>query len=669
MKANETELQPLLEGTKQYVVPLFQRAYRWKQRDWDTLWQDLMDLYNDVKGREHFIGAIVTMPVDMSPHGINKYMLIDGQQRLTTIFLLLTLIRDEAKDKDGKLAAQINELYLLNKWEEGPNRYKLLPTQSDRGSFCTLVDGKALLEDGNIQGAMKYFERKLRNQRDDAGAVLDLNRLKTLLLQRIVVVSIVLHQDENPYLIFESLNGKGQPLTQADLVRNYVFMRIGDMGEQEVAYKDLWLPMESRLGDQLTPFLWRYLNKDGVFVRQNTVYEEIKNRLARLDGKGIIDEIISLHTYSEYYQRMVAPKSEPNREIRRRMDRLNRWEITTAYPFLLNLYDDLDHGRVTAEAFCAVLDMIESFVVRRFFSRMPTNALNRIFIGLYKSITVEELYASTQAQLVARGWPTDEEFLDWWERYPLYTSGKAKTRHVLESLEQTMLDNHEPVDVTSSRITIEHVMPQTLNEDWEVALGVEAATVHATYLHTIGNLTLTGMNEPMGNSAFGKKRPVLAKSNFALNRSFAEQAEWTDKDIRARAAKLGQAALSIWRRPDGGNDIVSLDDPTGRKPVKYWLFGNEYPVKKYWREVLIGVCEILVKLHGVNEFADMAGTVVGTSRQYVSRSEEGMFNPTPLAGTDLFVETNLGSKEILRIVRAILVACGHGEHEFEAYWV
>ncbi len=661
MNAGETTLETIFEGVKQYIIPLFQRTYSWKRKHWETLWDDLMDLYETDDKRIHFMGAMVTMPVEMSPHGINKYLLIDGQQRLTTLFILLALIRDLAP----ALAEQTNELYVVNKWGKGVNRYKLLPSQTDQKVFARIIDQKEFEEASEIARAYHFFRKEMQRKRPD-GQSLDLERLRAIILKNLMVVSIVLDNGENPYLIFESLNGKGEPLTQADLVRNYIFLRIPEDDQQE-AYQELWRPMEVQLGGHLSDFFWRYLTKDGTYYRQNTIYDAVKNRLASLTAEGVVDELLDIRAYSDYYQRLVAPSHEPNPAIQRRLHRINRWEINTAYPFLLKIYDDYEHGRLSASDVCKILDAIESYVVRRFFCRVPTNALNRNFIALYGRLKKENMVASVVETLAGQNWPSDEDFLSSWRKFPIYSSGTAKCRHILESLEQAQNSNHEPVDVTHSRITIEHVMPQQLNETWESELGPEAATIHGQYLHTIGNLSLTGMNESMGNSPFAEKKKVFVESNFALNKYFSPCVTWDADSIVNRAVALGNLALNIWQRPDIIAPSSSGDDPTGSKPTHFVLLGKSYPAST-WREILLTTCTALVERHGVQEFARMAAQIKGASRQYVSYSAEEMTTPIQIADTNLWIEANQSSKSVLGVIGQIIEACGHTANDFKAYW-
>ena len=314
MKAHETILQPVLEGTKQYIVPLFQRTYSWKSDNWKTLWDDLLSLYTSESARKHFLGALVSMPVDMTPAGVNKFLLIDGQQRITTLFLILAAIRDIAITKDdGNLSYQINELYLINKWAEGTNSLKLFPSQTDREQFSKIIHRKDDLDsNNNAVKAFRYFKSKLEGK-DSSGKQIDLKRMHTTLVQEIMVVNIVLDKEENPYLIFESLNAKGEPLTQADLVRNYILMRITNSDEQEVAYRDFWMPVQNSLGGELTSFIWRYLIKDtnsAKVIRLDEIYDDVKQRLSKAKPSEVVDLLVDMHTFAGYYLSLINPENE-----------------------------------------------------------------------------------------------------------------------------------------------------------------------------------------------------------------------------------------------------------------------------------------------------------------------------------------------------------------------
>lgn len=675
MNAHETILQPVLEGTKQYVIPLFQRPYSWKTDDWKTLWEDLLSVYSSENSRKHFLGTLVSMPVEMTPAGVNKYLLIDGQQRVTTLFLILAAIRDlSVLLGDKKLAEQINESYLINKWAEGTNLLKLYPSQSDRDDFSRIMHHKDTVDSSsNVVKAFRFFMNKLQGT-DLSGLPINLQKMHQTLVQEIMVVNIVLDNDENPYLIFESLNAKGEPLTQADLVRNYLLMRIKDTAEQAVAYQDFWLPMQEVLGNELTNYIWRYIVKDAnsaKVIRLDEIYDEIKARLTKANPSEVIDLLMDMCTFSGYYLILLEPeKYEPNKEIARRLSRLNRWDVKTTYPLLLNICRDYKKNKISAEVFCEALDILESYVVRRAFCRYPTNALNKNFTGLYKNIEIADLKKSITNYLLKRDWPSDHTFLDAWNKFPIYLSGTSKCRLVLESLEEKLTVNKEPVDLLNSKISIEHIMPQTLNEEWEQLLGENVADIHERYLHTIGNLTLTGRNSDMGNKPLLEKKEVFKESNFALNKDLAELIIWSEQLIEQRAKKLGKLAVQIWKHPGGTEELdidgTAIKDPTGKKPTGFSLYGVEHKVDN-WRAMLVTALGGIAFKHS-DKFDIIAVQMKTNKRTHISRQPNNMNTPAKIPGSNLWVEANQSSRRILWIISQTIELMGDKEDVFEAYW-
>ena len=549
MDVYDVTLENLLEGTKQFVVPLFQRPYSWKKKNWDELWRDLLDVCEPSNSSKHFMGAIVTMPVDMQPHGVNKFLLIDGQQRLTTLFVVLACIRDLAGE-ETKLHDEIENLYLVNQFKEGSNRRKLLPTQADRQAFNAVIEGTDQTNTV-LSKVYAYFSKALRTGDTDSES-LNFETLLSAMKSQLVFVSIVLNENDNPYRIFHSLNATGTPLTQADLVRNHIFMNIPD-NDQEAAYSDLWLPLqEAYPGNQLRDYIWRFVTKDGVPIRQNGVYDAIRRRVRDLADAGSADHLLmDLKIVAEYYDRILDPDQETIRLIRTKLHRLSRWELTTAYPLLLNLYIALSSQGISVQEFCSVIDIVESFVVRRHICNVPIRQLTNYFIRVYKEVEGEtDIVSAVSNYLLERNFPTDEVFLDNWLRHPLYGPGsREKCRLILESLETFETSNNEPVDISFPKITIEHIMPQSLSPEWHNELGSESEAVHAQYLHTIGNLTLTGQNESMGNKPFAFKKEVFAQSSFAMNKHFENCMTWNADAIVQRAQQLGKHALRIWKRP------------------------------------------------------------------------------------------------------------------------
>lgn len=579
MKASETKLQQILEGTKQYVVPLFQRSYSWEKKEWDVLWNDLIELCDMDNPRTHFIGSIVTMPTNSVPEGVAKYLLIDGQQRLTTIFILLSLLRNKAEEADQKqLAAEINSMFLTNPFTEGLDHYKLLPTQVDRPSFQNLIKLQKAPYGDKIGNAYEFFERKLRQEHIDA------QTLKRTISQHLSVVSIVLDREDDPHLVFESLNAKGRPLTQSDLIRNYFFMKI-HVNEQERIHSQYWEPMQNALQDNLTEYIRHYLMKEGTFVKQTDVYFFLKDVVSQRDALACLQD---LACFARYYEKFIEPEKEPNSQIRQALIRLKRLEVATAYPFLLNCYHAYSQKEITAEEFVAVLGVIENFILRRFVCNVSTKPLNKIFSSLcsqMKNTDFGNVADRIKAFLQSKDYPKDTEFQARLLDTKLYGAGDRaiKTRLILEALEESY-HHKEPVSFVS--LSIEHIMPQTLTEVWQEHLGENWEATHELSLHTLGNLTLTAYNSELSNDPWEIKREKLAESHLEMNKYFRNKLSWVKEDIDDRAKHLAEIALTIW--PYFGDPATAQQEhkkATGTTPQKMYILGQEFSVHS-WRDVL-----------------------------------------------------------------------------------
>jgi uncharacterized protein with ParB-like and HNH nuclease domain len=570
MKAHETRLQPLIEGTKQYLVPLFQRPYRWVKPHWRNLWTDLKDLQDEPE-HTHFMGSIVTMPAHTVPEGVNKYLLIDGQQRLTTIFIVLAAIRDKAKQLSGNLAAKIDDLFLTNKYQEDEEQYKLLPTQLDRAAFLNIISGEVGKTESSIGDAYSFFMGKLGTPDKD-----QLESLLTVLISRLVFVSIVLAHDDNPYLIFESLNAKGCPLTQADLIRNYCFMSIL-IKKQPAVYEKYWLPMEHRLGEYMTEFIRHFLTKEGTAIKQSEIYSVVKASTESYKEKEILDYLDKMKMFSEYYLCLIDPSNEPCSPIQNRLRGLNRLDITTAYPFLLNVYHDLKQGNLSEDDFVAVLEILESYLVRRFVCGIPTHGLNKIFTGLYAHAKkYPTIVDGVAAVLKGRSFPKNAEFLNSFTSARLYGSGEraAKTKYILERLEDSF---HHHEQVVFDNLTIEHILPQTLTPWWKEHLGEDWEEIYGKFIDTIGNLTLTGYNSDLSNYSFEKKKEYYQDSHVEMTKQICDESSWTGAEIGERGLDLAKKAAAIWPYYEavGEEDIIESSMRNAS-----WLAGS---LGKTWR--------------------------------------------------------------------------------------
>jgi len=552
MKAGEVSFQQLLNGKIQYRVPLFQRTYSWIEEQWEKLWDDILDIYMLDKARNHFIGAIVTLPILDAPETAAKFILIDGQQRLITLLLLLSVIGKKAEQNGlQSLVEQIKEECLINKYvnlEE--ERIKLLPTKRDRLAFQTAISMQTPDNNSKIGAAWRFFEKAI-DDGDLSAKPIELSRLKVRVTDYLALVSITLAPDDSPHRIFESLNNTGMKLGPSDLIRNYLFMRIPNEQKQQDTYDNSWFPMQERLGGYLDGFFWRYLMKDGSLIRWDETYSHMQDLVEndkKLEVSQIPDFLRELDVCSSYYSRLIWPsKYEQSAVLREQLSRLNTWEVEVAYPFLLNVFDALTSGKTTENEVSNILSMIESFVVRRVVCGIPTNRLRYIFAGMSSNINVANYAESSREYLLKNEWSGDTEFRNKLQTFRLYLPSRlARTRLILGALERSF-GHKEAVELTDT-ITIEHIMPQTLNEQWREMLGEQASVIHNEWLHTVGNLTLSGYNPDMGNQPFGEKKKVLSDSHIELNRDIVACDLWNEDTIKTRAAILADRALTIWKQ-------------------------------------------------------------------------------------------------------------------------
>ena len=633
MKASETKLQPIIEGTKQYVVPLFQRSYDWNKKEWEVLWNDIIELCETNNPRTHFIGSIVTMPTISVPEGVTKYLLIDGQQRLTTIFILLSLLRDNAKQiGQQELAEEINNTLLVNPYKKDFDYFKLQSTQADRASFKKLIFSESLDNQSNITNAYKFFEKKLKQ------SSLNIQAVKKIIVSNLSVVSIVLDLDDNPHLVFESLNAKGRPLTQSDLIRNYFIMKI-HINEQEEIYSQYWKPMQDNLGESLTEFIRHYLMKDGGQVKQSDVYFSLKDIVNKGNALECLKDIA---IFAKYYQKLLYPEYEVNINIRRALNRLSRIEVTTAYPFLLNCYDGYSQKKITADEFVNILKTLENFMIRRFVCNIPTNQLNKIFPPLYSQVHSNGLgnfVDGMKSILQNKGYPKDAEFKARLLDTKLYGAGDraVKIKLILESIEESY-DHKEQVSFDD--LSIEHVMPQTLTEYWQNHLSDDWEITHELLLHTIGNLTLTAYNPELSNDDFESKRNWLSNSHLEINKYIKDKSAWKKEDIEKRSQHLTEIVLSIWTY-FGDETTTEKDkgDVTWTIPKELLILGQRFSVQT-WRDVLE---------HTMNTIAELEPEKFEQIMQQFPRfvgKDKNRFRAVRKLKNDIFIEVNMSAKSI-----------------------
>lgn len=646
VEAAEAKIQRVLEGSRQFLVPHFQRPYSWREKQWDALWRDLVDLVETPSAEPHFVGSIVSSPARTVPEGVEKRLLIDGQQRLTTLLILLALVRDRAIDTAvPRLADRIQDL-ITNRHEEGHDRYKLLPTQgdsardSDREAFAALVDRRPMESTSGIMAAANHLRAKL--MRADAPPIEELFRAATA---RLTLVSIILDDKDNPHRIFESLNGKGRPLSQADLIRNYFFMRIA-VGQHERVYRTLWQPMQRRLGeDVLTEFVRHYLMRQGAVINESDVYATLKQRIES-SGVEVEVELERLCTHARYYEVLLDPSRAPTAALRERLERLRRLELTVVFPFLLPLYGDFAEGRVTEGDLCAILDVVETYVIRRFVCGVATHGLNKVFAPLYQQVSRGgSLLDATRNALASRGCPSDAQFRERLGSTRLYGGGerRERTKLLLERLEHALGHKER---VTTEPLSIEHVLPQTASAWWREHLGDGWEEAHEDLVHTLGNLTLTNYNSELSNDSYPEKQALLARSHVELNRYFATTERWDAAEIERRADVLSDLALNVWPwfGPQAGITPERSDEVTSTLPLAVVFRGTELPVRS-WAEVLVTTLDLLCAA-----LPDQVAALEAALPRLLSRDPSAFRNARRVRrlASGLYVETNLSATGIHR---------------------
>jgi uncharacterized protein with ParB-like and HNH nuclease domain/predicted transport protein len=569
MKASEKPFLKFLQGTNQFIVPIYQRTYSWTTEECAQFWDDIVRTAKSTSSTAaHFVGSIVYIESDLYQVGIvPRLLVIDGQQRLATLSLLIAALARTIKtngDSGEMTHKKLVNYYLFNGEETDNSRYKLILTQGDRATLTALVDEHDLPDEParRLARNFEFFAGKIAASGLSADDIFEG-------LTRLMIVDIALDRThDNPQLIFESLNSTGLELTQADLVRNYVLMGL-EPDAQEQLYTAHWFPMEKSFGDEayalyFDRFMRDYLTlKTGSIPNIDRIYTAFKEYARGWDGT--VEELVAdVHRYSRYFVAM-ALEQESDRSLRAAIRDINTLRVDVAYPFLLHLYEWMSQGVLDKAAVVQALRLIESYVFRRVICGIPTNTLNRTFAGLAAQLSTSDPLESLQAAFLLkdsyRRFPEDEEFTREFVAKDVYN---LRTRNYL----LRKLENHrrkESVDVES--FTIEHVLPQNpeLSATWQAELGPDWQQIQGRFLHTIGNLTLTGYNSELSDKAFLEKRDMLGgfkDSPIRLNRSLATLEHWNEAEILKRAKTLARTAVDVWGAPSLDPAVVDLYRPS-----------------------------------------------------------------------------------------------------------
>ncbi|GAA9097049.1 DUF262 and DUF1524 domain-containing protein [Helicobacter pylori] len=582
----EADATPLLKFIKdnqknQLVIPIYQRVYSWEKEQCKQLWDDIIKIGGNDKMDRHFIGSILYVIHD-AKYSNNTLLIIDGQQRLTTITLLLTALRNHLSDEVKR--KEIEDHYLINSDKDGDKKFRLILSESDKDTLLSLIDKdrrKPSEPSSKIMENFELFKKWIRKNTD---------KLETIFkgLEKLMIVEIALEKGkDDPQLIFESMNSKGIELAQTDLIRNYVVMET-EIEKQESFYNKYWRAMEEDFKQNkkwFDRFVRHYLTiKTRDIPNINKVYEALKDYRQK-EGIGIEDLLKDLQKYCGFF-RQIAFKKEADKDLNKALGFLVDLEKDVIYPLLLELYSDYSDGVLSQKDFISIIYLIESYLVRREVCGLGTNSLNKIFPFVTKKINKVQYLENIKAHFLlletTRKFPKDSEFKDSFITKELY--GSNKIEYILKRLE--IFDTEEPVN--TQECTIEHIMPKKLDEKWKKDLGQDHERIHTQYLHTIGNLTLTGYNPEYSNRSFQEKRDMekgFKQSPLKLNQSLKDLESFGEKEIEKRANDLADWALKIWTYPKLDAETLEKYKPKKDKKEKKVYDLSSYKFGSHSREL------------------------------------------------------------------------------------
>lgn len=613
MKGDAQPLIKFFDGSdKRFIIPLYQRNYDWKEDNCEQLFQDLMKLHESGR-KSHFFGSIVSS----IQSGTEDRYIIDGQQRITTVSLILIAMVNANKDgqilaTDSKLVEKIFKRYLVDEYQVDERKVKLKPIKKDMQAFDALLykPKEQYIKGSNVTRNYEFFFDKIIH----CGLTLD-EIFETI--KKLEVINIRLDEEDDPQLIFESLNSTGLDLSEADKIRNYLLMSLSPE-EQEDLYTHFWNPIEVFTKYDSTPFVRDYLTmKQGKIGRIDKIYFIFKEYAETL-GADRAHLLADMCHFAKIYHQIDNAQIGTDK-INRKLKQLRTLDSTVAYPFFMAFFDYAMKVGMPENEIYRVIDVVEAYWARRIICNLPSNALNKVFSTLHRDVLnlidksngdSAPLYIDVLVYVLLRKgrsavFPSDEEVTGNFQSRQVYKMPSSQRMFILERMEnQDSNERHDVVkELTEKSITIEHIMPQTLSDKWKKALGEDWERIHQQYLHTMANLTLTGYNSQYSNLSFLEKRDMekgFKDSAFRLNNDVKSCNQWTEKELKERQQHLLHVLMKLWPMPTTDFEVkqqeaesASLDDEdfefTGKKLQAFILHDVRYAVNT-WKEMLIQVC-------------------------------------------------------------------------------
>lgn len=670
MKGSELRLIEYMEGSKKrFIIPVYQRNYDWKIENCKQLYDDLIQVIKN-NSKTHFFGSIVSV---YEPSGRNtEFLIIDGQQRLTTMSLLFLAMYNLLEEKiiiseDESLKDQIYEDFLVDKYQPQEKRMKLKPIKNDQKAFSKLFNSKDdYIKDSNLTINYSYFYERIQKQEITIDELFDA-------ICRLEIINITLNNEDNPQLIFESLNSTGLDLSEGDKIRNYILMGLPKQKQDEY-YEKYWNCIEKCTKYDVSSFIRDYLSvKQLVIPSQKKVYINFKKYVEDSSLK-IIEILEDLLSYAKRYNILLCGKTS-SKELNSCINRLNRLETTVTRPFFLEVLRLYDENQINLNEVAEAFSITESYLFRRTICDLPTNALNKIFLLLNREIMrydgtdsnyIEKLKFALLSKKDRARFPNDDDFSLMFTEKPIYQMNSKNKIYILERLENfgTLEDKDIYRHYDEGEYSIEHIMPQHLTPAWIKELGDSYEEIHDTWLHRIANLTLTAYNSKYSNSTFVEKKTMkngFEDSGIRLNTYVSKKDKWTLAELRDRNDYLLKRALNIWAFPSTNYkpqekqlDSYTLDDEasflSGRQIAKFVYKGTEQPVVS-WVEMYTKVLRALY-LEDKTIIAKIALST-GDDLSIHFSTNKRIFKKCDEIGDNVYVQTNTNTQSKLSVLNRL----------------
>ena len=672
MKGDAQPLIKFFDGSdKRFIIPLYQRNYDWKEENCEQLFQDLLKMHHSDR-KSHFFGSIVSN----IQSGTEDRFIIDGQQRITTVSLMLIAMVNAYKAgdiqaTDSKLVDKIFKRYLVDEYQEDERKVKLKPIKKDMDAFDSLLykPKDQYVKGSNVTRNYEFFYDKIMK----SGLTMD-ELFETI--KKLEVINIKLDEDDDPQLIFESLNSTGLDLSEADKIRNYLLMSLAP-AEQDDLYTRYWNPIEESTKYDPSSFVRDYLTmKQGKIGRIDKIYFIFKE-YAENEKTSRAELLEEMHHYAKIYSQIDNANMGVDK-INRKLNQVRTLDSTVAYPFYMAFFDYAETNSLSDEEKYRVLDIVESYWARRIICNLPSNALNKVFATLHRDVInnmnkavegTNPTYTDVLIYLLLKKgrssvFPKDDEVKEDFATRQVYKMPTNLRMFILERMENR--DSKECHDVvkqlTEKTVSIEHIMPQTLSDKWKDALGEEWERIHQQYLHTMANLTLTGYNSQYSNLTFIEKRDMekgFNDSAFRLNNYVKSCNQWTEAEMKQRQHDLLEVFMRLWPMPSttfepAKREIesASIEDDdfefTGKKIQGYFYHNVHYSVNT-WKEMLIQMC--------IHVLLEKRSTI-----EWLCANEEHGFSHTPETwrkelAPGLYVWTDNSTYTKINILRGMLNEC------------